>query len=148
MLKGDPSVQPRVTALALTDGMVWGAGGWSTANLLDEQPPTDAEIADTGEPGTEAARRDRRDRLAGYAALAPKAFRSGTAADRAFVRSVGRNWVTSSLPVGTREHDPGGIVSAVSAGHESHPSTTFSATEDVFAFLDRAARRRKRHLVR
>ena len=146
MLKGDPGVQPRVAALALTDGMVWGAGGWSSANLLDERPPTDAEIVATGEPASEAARKDQRDRLAGYAMLAPMAFQPGTAKDRAFVQSVGRNWIASSLPVGAREHGTGGIVSVVSAGHESHPSTTFAATEDVFAFLDRGARRRKRKL--
>ena len=28
----------------------------------------------------------------------------------------------------------------VSAAHESHPSTTFAATESVFEFLDAAAR--------
>ena len=156
MLKGNSaSLQPYVTALALTDGMVWGAEGWTSENLLDERPPTDSELTATGATGDALKeRRQHRDRLIKYAKHAPDAFRPGNAEDRAFLKAVGRNWVASALPVGAKEPGGGGgggggggaskLMPTVSAGHEAHPSTTFTATEDVFAFLDRAARRRRK----
>ena len=82
--------------------------------------------------------------LALFIQQAPKAFRAGNDEDRAFLQAVGRNWVASSLAVGARETQEGALMSTVSAGVEAHPSTTFAATEDVFAFLDRAARRRRK----
>lgn len=45
---------------------------------------------------------------------------------------------------GAKVRAEGALMPTVSAGHEEHPSTTFTASDDVFAFLDRAARRRRK----
>ena len=47
----------KVSALALTDGMVWSARGWTSEGLLDEEVPTDAQLAEAagGASGDEYA---------------------------------------------------------------------------------------------
>jgi hypothetical protein len=82
--------------------------------------------------------------VARYAELAPAAFRPSTDADRAFVATVGKNWVASDAPVGVavdrvaHQGTQKPLMPAVSAGSTAHPSTTYAATADVFAFLDAA----------
>ena len=157
LVKARPDLQPRVVALALTDGMVWSpVAGWTSAGLLDEQAALDNPF--TKGRGFAAPPQGKKskmlERLKGFAELAPAAFAAPTDADRAFVASVGQNWVASANPAGTREGGDdgddgegggggagggGAAMALVSAGHESHPSTTFAATDDVFAFLDRKA---------
>lgn len=77
-----------------------------------------------------------RDKIGGFAQLAPAAFEPPTAEFEARVAAVGRNWVSSSAPLDTPVDEAEACMPAVSAGHESHPSTTFAATESVFGFLD------------
>lgn len=93
-------------ALIMDMAKVWGAKGWTSENLLDEHPPTDSDLKATGGVGGDEwkARKEHRDRLAGYAKLAPDAFRAGNAEDREFLHAHGRNWITSPLPAGEYAH--------------------------------------------
>ena len=58
--------------------------------------------------------------------------------------TVGKNWVASDAPVGVavdrvaHQGTQKPLMPAVSAGSTAHPSTTYAATADVFAFLDAA----------
>merc|ERR1712014_317576 len=70
-----------------------------------------------------------------YLELAPKAFEAPANDVLACLAAIGRNFVSSQLPLGTLVASERDGVPAVSAGHESHPSTTHAATEEVFAFL-------------
>jgi hypothetical protein len=80
-----------------------------------------------------------RDRRAEFAQLAPGAFAPPSEEIVAFVRRVGCNFVASPEPLGAAVELESSCTKTVSAAHESHPSTTFTATEGVFALLDEAA---------
>merc|ERR1719329_1724164 len=70
-----------------------------------------------------------------FAELAPEAFRPPSADVTECISRVGRNFVSSSEPLGTIVNGNSEGFPCVSAGHESHPSTTHAATKEVFAFL-------------
>ena len=156
LLKAEPAAAARLAALALTDGMVWRAEeGWSGDGLLHETVPSarELEAAFAARRGTAAedslaakeALQAFRAKLARSAKLVPAAFEPPTAALERCVAAVGRNWVASDLPPGSRIRGARGAVpTAVSAGHRAHPNTTHAARDDVFAFLSRAATRRRR----
>ena len=80
-----------------------------------------------------------RDRRAEFAQLAPGAFAPPSEEIVAFERRVGCNFVASPEPLGAAVELESSCTKTVSAAHESHPSTTFTATEGVFALLDEAA---------
>jgi len=131
LMKANPSALSRVSAIALTDGMAWTPDGWvgSFDALLCEVAPAEGE-------GHAAVQR-------AYAAAAPLAFQPPTAEVRSRIAAVGCNFVASPLPAGevvpteSATVDAGELM-AVSAGAEAHPSTTYAATEVVFAFLEKA----------
>ncbi|KAL1523899.1 hypothetical protein AB1Y20_018818 [Prymnesium parvum] len=129
LLKAEAEARRKVAALALTDGMACGAEGWS-----GELSALLCEAVDDEADGPAAAWRRR------CAAAAPLAFAPAAAEVRARVVQVATNFVASPLPAGTliREAVAEGAdagLREVSAGSESHPSTTHAATEEVFAFL-------------
>lgn len=127
LLKSSSEACGRVRAIALTDGMAFKPG-----SMLHEVVPA-------AEPTQDGAAERLRARLRGYAELAPAAFAPASPAVCARLAEVGRNFVASQLPLGTRAAEDREGMPAISAGHESHPSTTHAATEEVFAFLQRAA---------
>ena len=80
-----------------------------------------------------------------WRAVLPSSFEPPSDALLTLLGNVGRDWVASEKPLGTRVAADGGkLMSRVSAGVTSHPATTHAALDDIFAFLDRAAARRKR----
>ena len=117
--------------------MTWTPTGWESQSLLHEQVPTDEELSAVA-PHADALEKLKRmrDKIRGYAQLAPAAFQPPTAEFAARVAAVGRNWVSSPAPLDTPVEEDNACMPAVSAGHESHPSTTFAATESVFSFLE------------
>eukprot|EP00802_Teleaulax_amphioxeia_P015080 Tamp_15163.p1 GENE.Tamp_15163~~Tamp_15163.p1 ORF type:complete len:373 (-),score=59.99 Tamp_15163:445-1434(-) len=143
MLKASPGAQARLKAIALTDGMRWSPTGWVASSLLHETVPSEEEVMRAAEAVAEDKRgmhlkslHSVRARLLGYAELTPAAFQPPTAELLALVAAVGQNWISSAAPLDTPENaEDGACMPAVSAGHESHPSTTHAATESVFAFL-------------
>lgn len=156
-VKSTPSALQRIDALAFTDGMAWTPRGWTYKAILHESVPSDSELEaeaqkqataeqDANEVKDIAQLRDTklqalravRDRRAEFARLAPAAFQPPSADVAAFVAQVGCNWVTSEEPLGQVVELEDSCVPTVSAAHASHPSTTFSATEDVFRFLNEA----------
>ena len=154
LLKSAPEAAVQLAALALTDGMVWTADGWSGEGLLHEEVPTAAQLdaAIAAKKGTdtelssfaELAAQSFREELARSSEVAPAAFAPPSRALQARVAALGRNWVVSELPVGSRvslgRHSVAALMPTVSAGATAHPSTTFAARDDIFAFLDRAVR--------
>ena len=88
----------------------------------------------------------RRAELRKWVKAAPSAFDPPSDELLKRVGEVGRNWVTSDLPLGARVAAAEGkrVVATVSAAATSHPATTHAALDDVFTFLERAAGRRKR----
>lgn len=150
----------QIDALAFTDGMAWTPSGWTYKAILHETVPSDSELEaeadkqatatqDTNEPEDIAQLRDTklralgaiRDRRAEFARLTPAAFQPPSADVSAFVAKVGCNWVTSEEPLGKAVELEDSCTPTVSAAHASHPSTTFSATDDVFRFLNEAVLR-------
>mmetsp|Transcript_701 Transcript_701/g.2232 ORF Transcript_701/g.2232 Transcript_701/m.2232 type:complete len:195 (-) Transcript_701:204-788(-) len=140
-LKAAVSVRRRVSALALTDGMVWlPTKGWAGdhAALLSERVPTEAEA----EAGPAAAMM--RPLLSRFAAAAPHAFEEPAgrwqgAAPAEVLAAVGRNFVASDEPLGSTLHAAPHELVALSAGTLRHPDTTHAAEEAVFHFLTRGA---------
>ena len=162
-VKSIPGALKRIDALAFTDGMAWTPSGWTYKAILHEPVPSDSEleaeaethvrlIQDANESNDIAqlkdiklrALRTVRDRRAECARLAPAAFQPPSADVAAFVAQVGCNWVASEEPLGTVVQLEDSCTPTVSAAHASHPSTTFSATEDVFRFLNEAVCRADR----
>ena len=150
---GAAAVARKVHALALTDGMVWTpASGWrGGASLVHEglsALASDDELNDAAGDDAAAltALTARRAQLRKWVEIVPSAFDPPSDSLLRLLAEVGRNWVVSDLPLGTRV--PGRsdekVMPTVSAAHTSHPATTYAALDDVFAFLDRAAGRRKR----
>ena len=125
--------------------MRWSPHGWDAESLLNESVPSDEEIAAAASEFEENKRsavltsmQDKQIRLRRYAELAPAAFQPPSAKVSELVAKVGQNWVSSPAPLGTPEApNEGSCMPLVSAGHESHPSTTHAATESIFEFLDR-----------
>ena len=118
--------------------MRWTPEGWASTSLLHEMVPDDAELLAAARTSgkSPASLGAMRDRLRSWCALMPGAFEPPTAGLMEKVKRVGKNWVSSDAPLGTPEDTGDDSMQCVSAGHSSHPSTTHSATEDVFAFLD------------
>lgn len=159
-VKSIPGVLEQIDALAFTDGMAWTPGGWTYKTILHESVPSDAELVAEADKQAEANQtegstedivqlrkshleglRKIRDQRANFARLAPAAFAPPSTDVEAFVAKVGCNWVTSEEPLGTAVNLEDSCTPTVSAAHTSHPSTTFSARDDVFRFLDEAVRR-------
>lgn len=148
---GAQAVAQKMRALALTDGMVWApATGWRGGAAVAHEGlsvnATDAELDEAA--GDDAAKRKalaaRRAELRKWQAVLPS-FEPPSDALLQLLVSVGRDWVASERPLGTRVAVEGQrLIPSVSAGVTSHPATTHAALDDVFAFLDRAASRRKR----
>ena len=158
-VKSTAGALQQIDALAFTDGMGWTPSGWTYKAILHESVPSDSDLeaeadkqaiaqGNPDDPEGIAQLRDTqlqalrkvRDRRAEFARLAPAAFAPPSAEVSAFVAKVGCNWVASDEPLGTAIELEDSCTRTVSAGHASHPSTTFSATEDVFRFLDEAVR--------
>lgn len=149
---GAQAIARKVCALALTDGMVWTpAAGWRGGAAVACEGlsalATDAELHEAA--GDDAAKRvalaARRTELRKWRAVLPSSFEPPSDALLTLLGNVGRDWVASEKPLGTRVAADGGkLMSRVSAGVTSHPATTHAALDDIFAFLDRAAARRKR----
>ena len=163
MVKSTPGALQQIDALAFTDGMAWTPNGWTYKDILYESVPTDSELEAEVEQAikeldTKAGANDVqyvtkirdaklqalravRDRRAEFAGLVPAAFAAPSADVVDFVSKVGCNWVASEEPLGKPVELEGSCTRTVSAAHASHPSTTFSATDDVFRFLDEMVRR-------
>ena len=88
--------------------------------------------------------------LSRFAIAAPLAFSAPSDEVINCLQQVGKNFVSSTLPLdapvppkaGAQGSLPGKggvrmIIPAVSAGHDSHPSTTHSATAAAWSFLER-----------
>eukprot|EP01062_Namystynia_karyoxenos_P024258 TRINITY_DN19440_c0_g1_i1.p1 TRINITY_DN19440_c0_g1~~TRINITY_DN19440_c0_g1_i1.p1 ORF type:complete len:370 (+),score=116.08 TRINITY_DN19440_c0_g1_i1:83-1111(+) len=128
LLKTTPSARERIAAIAFTD-----AGAFDNAgDMLQEAVPSDASVAAAKKP---AAAAKERDEIKRFAEIEPSAFLPPPEEAVRVLREVARNWVSSAEPLGKFISPETEGVLCVSAGHESHPSTTFSATEEVFAFL-------------
>lgn len=148
---GAESVSQKVLAMAFTDGMVWTpAVGWRGGGALAHEGlsalATDKELEDASDDAAALkALATRRAQLRQWVEVVPRAFDPPSDALLKLLADVGRNWVASSQPVGTRVAIGGEkVMATVSAAATSHPATTKAALYDVFAFLDRAAKRRKR----
>ena len=76
---------------------------------------------------------------------APLAFAPPTPELVEKIRLIGRNFVCSELPAGTPMlgAESTGAMMEVSAGHTDHPTTTFAARDELFAFLDLSLLRAK-----
>eukprot|EP00933_Yihiella_yeosuensis_P035138 TRINITY_DN28602_c0_g1_i1.p1 TRINITY_DN28602_c0_g1~~TRINITY_DN28602_c0_g1_i1.p1 ORF type:complete len:310 (+),score=53.78 TRINITY_DN28602_c0_g1_i1:157-1086(+) len=132
LLKTQSSARDLVRAIAFTDG-----GAYEPGTLLQEVIPSDEFIAASSDKASRLQEVKRN--LENYSQLSPEAFAPPSEEVKSCLAAVGRNFVSSKLPAGTPiEADREGVL-AVSAGHESHPSTTHSATEQVFEFLQRGA---------
>ncbi|CAE8639814.1 unnamed protein product [Polarella glacialis] len=128
LLKTEPSALERVQAIAFTDGMAFPPG-----SLLAEVVPSEEDVAQ----GLPYCSEELRTTLRRFSELAPSAFEPASPEVASHLGAIGRNFVASELPAGTPiAADDQGVV-AVSAGHKSHPSTTHSATEPVFQFLQK-----------
>lgn len=124
LFKTEPSACERIQVAALTDaGVIFPKGKWTCEVVPKPGEAPDSLVA----------------QLAKYAALAPLAFQPPSSEVAARIAQVCRNFVASPLPPGTPMVADLEGVPAVSAGHEKHPSTTHSATEPVFAFLQEGA---------
>ena len=136
LLKSRPEALARLAALALTDGMSWGVGGWSSTRLLEEAIPGDQELTDSGAGEGDFAMRDT---LLHFKLAAPEAFEPISEAVAAKIIATTCNFVSSEEPAGTPVVGDGeqgaGALTCVSAGSQAHPSTTHAATEHVFEFL-------------
>lgn len=149
---GAEAVRHKVLAVALTDGMVWApdGAGWRGGGALVHEglsaraDDDDLKQAAKGDAAALTALKARRAELRKWVDEVPRAFDPPSDALRKLLANVGRNWVTSEKPLGTRVAVSGGVMATVSAAVASHPATTFAALDDVFSFLDRAASRRKR----
>lgn len=127
----------RVAALAFTDGMAWSPKGWGIVSMLQEVLPSDEDVASAAKPDAVSAMRAIWRR---YAAFAPAAFEPPSAEVQRALAARGRNFVASPQALGVlvAAEGPEGCP-LVSAGHESHPSTTHAAMAAVFDFLARGA---------
>lgn len=132
LLKTEAKARERVSGLVLTDG--WCYEGCTL--LRESVHPTATDGGSGGGDATSA----RDTWLAKLASLAPAAGEEASEELRAILAAVGRNYVASPLPSGALVAAERDGMPALSAGHESHPSTTAAAAEVAFAFLDRAAR--------
>ena len=120
LLKVEPEARERISALVFADG-----GAFPPGTLLMEAIPSETD------PKMDALRKE----LLRFEQLAPEAFKPASSTVRTCLHAIARNFKASDEPAGTPlAVDCDGIV-AVSAGHRSHPSTTHSATEPVFAYL-------------
>lgn len=141
LMKADVSARRRITAIAMTDGMVFVPGeGWSRSHeaLLTERVPTEEEAA--MEPSGKAMR----ETLLHYAEAAPHAFEERTGrwlgeSPSAVLAAVGRNFVCSESELGTTVTAKEGEMVSVSSGSDAHASTTRSAEAAVFEFLLKGA---------
>jgi pimeloyl-ACP methyl ester carboxylesterase len=157
LLKAEPAARRLFKGVALTDGQVWLAktgwtGGWS---LFHEHVPSADDIAraadaidSSGMPGAKmaaakASLEESARMLAASFALSPESFVEPTEELATLVAGIACNFVASPLPLGApvpfdeglTHHPTWSAMAGVSAGHESHPSTTHAATENVFEFL-------------
>eukprot|EP00930_Biecheleria_cincta_P093752 TRINITY_DN8429_c0_g1_i1.p1 TRINITY_DN8429_c0_g1~~TRINITY_DN8429_c0_g1_i1.p1 ORF type:complete len:132 (+),score=31.58 TRINITY_DN8429_c0_g1_i1:26-397(+) len=107
--------------------------------MLQEVVPSREDVAQASASRQASAVEAERRMLQKWAELAPAAFEPASEEVRSCLAAVGRNFVASQQPLGTPISGDHEGVPAVSAGHESHPSTTHSATEQVFAFLQLGA---------
>jgi hypothetical protein len=128
LLKCEPVARERIKALVMTDGGVFHG------ELCQEAVPTAEQVSASGNP---EKMEKLRAEMASCAGMVPEAFKPPSTEVLACLAAVGRNFASSALPPGTvLAADPSKqAVATVSAGHESHPSTTHAATEEVFAFL-------------
>jgi hypothetical protein len=90
-------------------------------------------LKETATPGSK--------KLGFFKRMAPLAFDKQSAEVAECLASTALNFVASPLPLGrpvpaSESRQGGGVISSVSAGHESHPSTTHAATEALFSFLE------------
>jgi len=150
LLKSEPAVCERLGAIACTDGMAWYATGWGGEDMIDERVPTAEEVArqaDINENGangngaqstgeSRGEMEEMRARCEKFAQLVPAAFAPPSEAVRVCVARKGRNYVSSTLPVGSvLRLAPDTHIPNLSSGIDSHGDTTYSAIEHVFEFL-------------
>jgi hypothetical protein len=141
LLKADVSARRRITAIAMTDGMVFVPGeGWSRSHeaLLSERIPSEDEAA--MEPGGKAMR----EMLFHYAEAAPHAFEERPGrwmgeSPAAVLAAIGRNFVCSESELGATITANDGEMVALSAGSDRHDSTSRAAEPAVFEFLQKGA---------
>lgn len=118
LLKTEPHSLQRISAIAFTDGGAFGPGA-----LLQEAVPSSEDVARESESRKASAVEAERNMLRKFAEIAPAAFEPASEEVRTRLAAVGRNFVASQQPSGTPISGDREGVPAVSAGHESHPST-------------------------
>ena len=142
LLKAVPDAVRNLHAFVGTDAMGWSAAtGWRQ-DALDESVPAEAEVrscvAVTGGDVEEAIKN--RERCERYATTVPAAFQPAPPELAARLVEVGRNYVSSDLPMGAPCCVEPGKMIQLSAGAVDHGKTTSAAIDGVFAFLDEGAK--------
>jgi len=126
LLKTEEGALSRIKALVLTDG------GAFMGELCQEAIPSEDDVKRSMKPEAVA---NLRIEMEAVAKFVPAAFEPPSAEVLACVAAVGRNFVSSELPLGSVVGADIQGFASVSSGHTSHPSTTHAATEAVFEFL-------------